>query len=344
MEAKRTDTQNDRPAVKVDWNRFAVLVGKIVDKVIFRRKADMEEDLDIRLFGVPTGGSIVALKLHGRLQNKGLHVKLLDEFVSPKEMGERVIVVDDIADTGKTIKPYAEQGADCYVLHKSHKFVEDRKCGKENDVLSWVYGAEIAEGWIWYPWEHSGAPEDAVIRLLEYIGEDPKREGLTCTPERVLKAWRQMTSGYSVDCVDVLKSAVFSEVGKFTKYDEMILLQGVPFYSTCEHHMMPFFGKVHVGYIPGENGKVVGVSKLARVVEAHARRLQIQERMTESIANDIMTALSPSGVAVVVEGQHLCMQARGVQKSGSVMTTSSMLGVFRENAETRSEFLRLIGR
>jgi len=178
--------------------------------------------------------------------------------------------------------------------------------------------------------------EDAVRTLLKWAGDDPAREGLLDTPKRVAKAYEDWFSGYALDPDDYM-ARTFEEVGG---YDEMIVLRDIEYESHCEHHMAPIIGKVHVGYLP--NGKVVGISKLARVVEAYARRFQVQEKMTAQIANCIQRALEPAGVAVVVEGAHECMTTRGVHKRGVSMVTSRMLGVFREDARTRNEFLRFI--
>ena len=178
--------------------------------------------------------------------------------------------------------------------------------------------------------------EDAVRTLLRWAGEDPAREGLLDTPKRVVKAYRDWFSGYETD-PDAYLQRTFEEVGG---YDEMIVLRDIEYESHCEHHMAPIIGRVHVGYLP--DGKVVGISKLARVVEAYARRFQVQEKMTAQIANCIQRALAPRGVGVVVVGAHECMTTRGIHKRGVSMVTSKMLGGFREDARTRAEFLRFI--
>jgi GTP cyclohydrolase IA len=171
--------------------------------------------------------------------------------------------------------------------------------------------------------------------LLEQLGEDPKREGLLRTPHRVAKALEFLTSGYAQDINKVLNGAIFNE-----RYSEMVIVKDIDFYSMCEHHMLPFFGKAHVAYIP--NGKIVGLSKIPRIVEVFSRRLQVQERMTQQIADTLYSALNPDGVGVVIEARHMCMMMRGVEKQNSVATTSAMLGVFREDVKTRQEFLTLI--
>jgi len=179
--------------------------------------------------------------------------------------------------------------------------------------------------------------EAAVRTLLQWAGEDPTREGLLDTPKRVAKAYEEWFSGYALD-PDQYLARTFEEV---EGYDEMIVLRNIEYESHCEHHMAPIIGKVHVGYLP--RGKVVGISKLARVVDAYAKRFQVQEKMTAQIASCIQRALNPLGVGVVVNGAHECMTTRGVHKRGVSMITSTMLGSFREDARTRGEFLRLIG-
>ena len=178
--------------------------------------------------------------------------------------------------------------------------------------------------------------EAAVRTLLSWAGDDPSREGLVDTPKRVAKAYQDWFSGYGDDPADYLKRT-FEEV---EGYDELIVLRDIEFESHCEHHMAPIIGKAHVGYLP--SGKVVGISKLARVVETYARRLQVQEKMTAQIAQVIQDVLQPRGVGVVIEGAHECMTTRGVHKRGVSMITSKMLGTFREDARTRAEFLRFI--
>jgi GTP cyclohydrolase I len=177
--------------------------------------------------------------------------------------------------------------------------------------------------------------QDLITRLLIELGEDPSREGLVRTPVRVEKALKFLTSGYHADVDEVLNGALFT-----VDYSEMVIVRDIDFYSLCEHHLLPFFGKCHVAYIP--NGKVIGLSKIPRLVEMFARRLQLQERMTNEIAETIRTKINPLGVAVVCEGTHLCMAMRGVEKQNSYTITSAMLGAFRDHARTRMEFLELL--
>jgi GTP cyclohydrolase I len=177
--------------------------------------------------------------------------------------------------------------------------------------------------------------QELIKRLLTELGEDPDREGLVKTPRRVDKALRFLTSGYSADIDEMLNGALFS-----VDYSEMVIVRDIDFYSMCEHHLLPFFGKCHVAYIP--NGKVIGLSKIPRLVDIFARRLQLQERMTNQIAHTILEKIQPLGVAVVVEGTHLCMAMRGVEKQNSYTITSAMLGAFRDQQRTRMEFLELL--
>ena len=174
-----------------------------------------------------------------------------------------------------------------------------------------------------------------VKEILALLGENPEREGLLKTPERVAKSLLFLTQGYSQDGIQIIKSAIFDE-----KYQQMVLVKDIELYSMCEHHMLPFIGKCHVAYIP--NGKITGLSKIARVVETFARRLQVQERLTVQIRDCLVDALHPLGVAVVIEAMHTCMSLRGVQKSNAITTTSAFSGIFLSSARTRNEFLNLI--
>lgn len=182
-----------------------------------------------------------------------------------------------------------------------------------------------------------GQLESAVRTLLEEIGEDPARPGLVDTPGRVRRMYAELTSGYQTDPDALINGACFE-----VDYDEMVVVRDVEFFSLCEHHLLPFFGRAHVGYLP--RGRVIGLSKVPRIVDMFARRLQVQERMTQQIAAFLMERLDPKGVACVVEGSHLCTMMRGVRKEQASMVTSAMLGTFRRDGRTRNEFLKLIGR
>lgn len=184
---------------------------------------------------------------------------------------------------------------------------------------------------------HDATTEEIYRELLRRVGEDPSRDGLLKTPDRMQKSLAFLTRGYQQSPTEILRGALFD-----VEYDEMVIVRDIEFYSLCEHHMLPFFGKAHVAYIP--KGKVIGLSKVARLVDVFARRLQVQERMTRQVADSIVEAIDPQGVAVILEAQHLCMMMRGVEKQQSMTTTSAMLGAFRNSPQTRNEFLSLIRR
>jgi GTP cyclohydrolase I len=186
-----------------------------------------------------------------------------------------------------------------------------------------------------YNTENIESLKEHYSKVLELIGEDPSREGLLKTPERVAKAMQFLTQGYEVEATEILKSAMFSE-----DYSQMVLVKEIEFYSLCEHHLLPFFGKAHIAYIP--DGQIVGLSKLPRIVDVFSRRLQVQERLTNEIRDCIQNTLKPKGVAVVMEARHLCMQMRGVEKQSSLTTTSAFSGAFLESEKTRLEFMNLI--
>ena len=179
--------------------------------------------------------------------------------------------------------------------------------------------------------------EQLTRNLLKEIGENPDREGLVKTPSRVAKSWEFFSKGYNQNLEDIINNAIFKEDAK-----DMVIVRDVEFFSLCEHHLLPFFGKAHVGYIP--NGKVIGLSKIPRIIDMFSRRLQVQERLTHQVAEVLQDVMNPIGVAVVMEGRHMCMQMRGVEKQNSFASTSAMLGQFRKSSETRSEFLSIINR
>lgn len=263
--------------------------------------------LDVRgklVWGVPRGGAILV----------GLLCGVRKDFTVAIDPGEADLILDDLIDSGATRDRYAH-------LYPNAEFI----------------GLFPKDGWLVFPWEHPDPAvdnADHVRRLIELTGEDPNREGLQDTPKRVIKALREMTAGYYDDPAAIL-SRRFNE-----PCDEMVLVKGIPFNSLCEHHLLPFSGVAHVAYIPDK--QVVGLSKLPRLVQCHARRLQLQERLTQAIANDIQKHLEPLGVAVVLEAHHSCMSLRGVRSAGT-MTTSALLGAFRDG-EPRQEFLSLIAR
>lgn len=273
----------------------------------------------IRVFGVPRGG---ALALHSYLtyaRATGAAIPFVP-VLSPESAD---IILDDIIDSGKTRSFYEKRFPQTPFVA-----VIDKLNNPDHRQM----------GWFHFPWEPDPKMDigSSVTRMLEYLGEDPNREGLLETPSRVVKSWGTLFGGYKMKVEDQFKT--FEEGA----CDELVVLRGIEFYSTCEHHMLPFSGKAHIGYIP--NGKVVGVSKLARILEVYARRLQIQERIGQEVTAAIVKHLAPKGVACVLEAQHYCMTARGVQKQNSVMVTASLTGCFKDEPECRSEFYRLIGK
>lgn len=264
------------------------------------------------LYAIPRGGVPVATALSCMLD-----IPIRDNHYTPND---RTLIIDDLIDSGRTLSLY--QGIDTAVLYR-----------KPHSPKTTFFVEEIAD-WIEFPYETTNSDiESNITRIIEYLGDNPNREGLIDTPTRVLRSWDRLYGGYKQKPEEVLK-AVFNE-----QYDQMVVSRGIELYSTCEHHMIPFFGQCHIAYLP--SGKVVGISKLSRLVEVFARRLQIQERLTEQIAHAINDTLKPKGVAVIIEAKHLCMMARGVEKQNSEMITSCMLGAFRDDPKAREEMMRL---
>ena len=269
------------------------------------------------VYGVPRGGICVAYLCCA--------ASSVTSVVS--HPGHADFIVDDIIDSGRTRDRYREAhpGTPFYALADFLKV--PKKPGQ----------------WIVFPWEKTDAGADAsgndiVVRLLQYMGEDPDREGLKDTPSRVLKAWKEMTQGYAQD-----PAAILARNFDIGPYDELVACPFIEFQSVCEHHLLPFMGVAHVGYLPAEaNPRVVGLSKMARLVDCYARRLQVQERLTMEIAEAMELHLGARGVAVVIQAKHLCMACRGVKKHKAVMVTSAMFGVFRNNSAARAEFFQLI--
>lgn len=265
-----------------------------------------------RPYGVPRGGAILAA-LTGR------------NVDDPRDAD---CIMDDVVDSGATKARYK-------ALHPNLPFWAMIDKSK---FPGW--------GWIVFPWEVRDTVadlSDAIIRLLEGIGENPNRDGLKDTPKRVIKAWQEMTKGMKTDPLAILdKNFIVGDVQEpVSRYDQIILSREIPFNSACEHHMMPFFGVAHVAYIPADHGRVVGLSKLARLVEAFASRLQVQERLTQQIADAIQTKLEPAGAAVILKAKHTCQCFRGIRKDG-LMVTSAMHGAFRDSEKTREELFNLI--
>jgi GTP cyclohydrolase I len=268
------------------------------------------------VYGVPRGGVFAALVFKTAAEKRGWVV----ELASTPERAD--FILDDLIDSGATCERY-------------------RKLAPRKPFLSLFDKRTLPDPttWLVFPWEQeegdpTGGPEDAVLRLLQYIGEDPKRDGLLETPKRVIASYGELFGGYKQDPASVFKT--FDNGA-----DEMVVLKDIEFYSTCEHHMLPFIGKAHIAYLPV--GKVIGVSKLARLLEIYSRRLQIQEQLTLQVTAALDKYLQPKGSACLIEAKHLCMTCRGVNKQNSVMLTSSLTGAFRQ-PEVRAEFFSMIGK
>lgn len=291
--------------VNLSWDDVDQLAGKLAG-VVVKSVSDRDLQWPIRLYGVPRGGLHVAAAIRSHLRHGFELVDL---------PGKAHYIVDDLIDTGATRDVYR-------VNYPNTPFLT---------LL------ENPSKWFVFPWErmqNEQGPEENIRRMLEFIGEDPKREGLIETPSRVVKSWKELFSGYNQDPTTILKTFTDGAC------DEMVILKGVEFYSHCEHHLLPFTGSASIGYIP--NGRVVGISKLARLLEVFSRRLQIQERIGQQITSTLMEVLKPKGAGCILKASHSCMTCRGVNKQHSVMITSSLAGVFR-NPAPRQEFLMMAG-
>ena len=270
---------------------------------------DFNTGAHLKVFAVPRGGVPAALAIGNELNRK---IRLVDDVAHAD------IIIDDLVDSGATMARYDKP---FYVL------VDKRE-------------PEWAGKWIVWPWEagSDGDVEDNVRRLLQFVGEDPNRGGLLETPARVAKAWLEWCAGYAQDPADILK--VFEDGAD--GYDEMIVVRDIPFYSKCEHHMADIFGTATIAYIPNPDApRIVGLSKLSRLLDVYARRLQVQERLTAQVADSLMEHLKPKGAGVVIKARHMCMESRGINKQGSSTVTSALRGVFKTEPDTRAEFMSL---
>lgn len=269
------------------------------------------------IYGIPRGGVPIALML-----------SCLTTCTLVAQPEQASVIVDDIFDSGRTSERLRTSLGTMYVRSPRFYTAFDKRLPEWKDK------------WLVMPWEvseqHDQSADDAVVRLLQHIGEDPEREGLRETPQRVIKAWSEWTAGYNQNPADILKG--FEDGAD--KYDEFVFQGSIPFYSTCEHHLAPFFGVAHIGYIP--TGRIVGLSKLSRLLDIFARRLQCQERISVQVADALMNALKPLGVGVVLQARHMCMESRGICKSGTVTTTSALRGLVKERPEVREEFLSFV--
>jgi GTP cyclohydrolase I len=265
------------------------------------------------IYPIPRGGVPVAYAL--------LSCHLGAVIVDKPE--EATVFVDDIVDTGDTMRRYC-----------------DEYPGKPFFALVNKDNPNYKNKWIVFPWEQGEDNKDEsvtdnIVRLLQFVGEDPKREGLQETPQRVIKAWRHWASGYNIDIASILK--VFEDGGE--NYDEMVLVKHIPIYSKCEHHLADIFGTASIAYIP--DGRIVGLSKLSRLADVFARRLQVQERLTTQIADALDEHLKPKGVGVIIRARHMCMESRGICQQGHYTVTSALRGVLKTDAAARSEFMKL---
>lgn len=259
----------------------------------------------LKCYPVPRGGVPVALAL-----TSALTIMIVD---TPDEAD---FILDDLIDTGRTLNRFKDK--------PFFALIDKRIWTHRND-------------WVIWPWEQTAETgiEDHIVRLLQYVGEDPTRGGLLETPARVAKAWKEWCGGYGEDPATILKTFEDGAEG----VDEMVVLKNIPFYTHCEHHMAPFFGTATIGYLP--NNKIVGLSKMSRLLDIYAKRLQVQERLGCQIADAIMQHLDALGCGVVINARHLCMESRGIKKQGSETTTSALRGLFKDDAAVRSEFLQL---
>jgi GTP cyclohydrolase I len=266
----------------------------------------------IKLYAVPRGGIPVAYLLVGRDN--------IFQLVNDPKLAD--FFIDDIQDSGDTAMRHL-------AMNHHARF------------LTLIFKSDYPGSWIVFPWEvgeqqQDNSFTDNVVRLLQFVGEDPTREGLLETPTRVGKAWQEWCSGYNVDIAALFKS--FSDGGE--RYNQMVTVKDIPFYSHCEHHLAPFFGTATVSYIP--NKRIVGLSKLSRVVQAYAKRLQVQERLTDQIADAINEHLEPLGVGVAIQARHLCMESRGISQQGHTTQTTALRGTFADEPSCRSEFLNIL--
>lgn len=312
----------------ITWAGVYDLAERLAESI---RSNSFDEKASALIYGVPRGGIYAAQAVVHALQRNptGIYWQMTDK------LEEADIVVDDLVDSGATFdrirSEHPSSAVPFYALFdKRNGFPFPESRGNPINPTQQTI-------WVEFPWETSQSetgPQENIRRILQYIGEDVEREGLRETPDRVVRSYSEIFSGYNQDPASVFKTFADGAC------DEMVLLRNVEFYSVCEHHMQPFFGRAHIAYIPGTS--VIGVSKLARLLEIYARRLQIQERLTTQVTEALDKYLQPKGSACVIEAKHFCMVCRGVHKQNSELITSSLTGVFRENLAARGEFMSLI--
>lgn len=305
--------------VKITYDCYKVAIAEIA------RQIKKKERCYKSIYPIPRGGYFTAIEL-SRLLNTPIEC-------DKANIDHTTLVVDDICDSGKTIKEF--DGYDTAVA-----FVKERSLNKVS-----FFGRIVPENdWLVFPDEHETTVEENITRILEYIGEDPTREGLVGTPDRIIRMWGEIFRGY--DKEQKPKITTFDNGKDGITYDNMVVDEG-DFYSMCEHHMMPFFGKYWFAYIPNPKGRIIGISKIGRVVDYCAARMQIQERLVHDIVDMLAKALGdenpPLGMALVMRGEHLCKTMRGVKKKGKMMS-SYLVGAFKEDAQVRNEFMQLVNK
>ena len=283
----------------IDYAKWKLFADSLIQRVMRSGKNYSS------VYGVPRGGTPLAVYVADKLKIP---------VIGTLPVTETCLIVDDLIDSGRTRERFS--------TFDFESLIDKKIDGLDGEWIEFWY--EVGEKPI----------EDNIVRILQYIGEDPKREGLKETPERIIASYAELFKGYKEEPKDVIKTFDCAD------YDQIILAKDIELYSFCEHHMLPFFGKCHIAYIP--NGRVVGVSKLARLMDVFARRLQIQERLTQQIGQALQDALQPRGVAVIIEAQHFCMLCRGVQKQDSKMVTSFVSGLFMDEPKAKAELMMLI--
>lgn len=304
---------------KITYDCYKVAIAEIARQIKEKKRCYKS------IYPIPRGGYFTAIEL-SRLLNTPIEC-------NKANIDHTTLVVDDICDSGKTIKEF--DGYDTAVA-----FVKERSLNKVS-----FYGGIVPENdWLVFPDEHETTVEENITRILEYIGEDPTREGLVGTPDRIIRMWGEIFRGY--DKGQKPKITTFDNGKDGITYDNMVVDEG-DFYSMCEHHMMPFFGKYWFAYIPNPKGRILGISKIGRVVDYCAARMQIQERLVHDIVDMLAKALGdenpPLGMALVMRGEHLCKTMRGVKKKGKMMS-SYLVGAFKEDAQVRNEFMQLVNK
>lgn len=313
---------------KVNINEFTDGINNLLKQIKGKRYKAVA--------GIPRGGCIVAYAMSINSDLELVDINDINSF----QKTEEILIVDDIADSGKTRAQY--KNFDFASLCASKEFImHPWKWFNEKNTLMNNYHAIPVNEWVHFFWEGDEKKdiESTVVRQLEFIGENPNRSGIIETPKRVVKSWDEIYSGYKQDPKDLVKTFGIENDGTF-RYDEIVLLKDIQLYSMCEHHMLPFVGKAHIAYIPSD--KVIGISKLARILDCFGRRLQIQERIGDQVTDFLMKELKPIGAACIIEAQHFCMRMRGCNKQESTMVTSSLKGAFKDKPEARFELMELI--